>query len=181
MGFTKFYLLIWPWFLNCCFCLSMDLTLVLLTSVSHNHIKSDKAASRKRLKPLPIIVVALLESIFNTVAGRSYSHQSQTSTTTPSQSSSGFLTHSRWKSQLSPLLAMSYTICTLLWSCHSPIFILIHSPVAELPLLEHARNTSISGALTCYFLCFFPESFSLISVKSLFKCSLNNAFSDHLT
>lgn len=159
----------------------MDLTLVLLTSASHIHINSDKAASGKRSKPLPRIVVALLQSIFNTVARRSYSHPSQTSTTTPSQSSRAFLPHSRWKSQLSPLLAMSYTVCTLLWSYHSPIFILIHSPVAELPLLQHARNTSISGPLTCYFLCFSPESVSLISVKSLFKCSLTEAFSDHLT
>lgn len=135
----------------------MYLTLVLLTSASHNHINSDKAASGKRSKPLPRIVVALLQSIFNTVARRSYSHPSQTSTTTPSQSSSGFLPHSRWKSQLSPLLAMSYTVCTLLWFYNSPILILIHSPVAELPLLQHACNTFISGPLTCYFLCFSPE------------------------
>lgn len=66
MGFSEFYLLIWAWFLNCCFSLSMDLTLVLLISATHNQINSDKAASGKRSKPLPIIVVALLQSIFNT-------------------------------------------------------------------------------------------------------------------
>ena len=66
MGFSDFYLLIRAWFLKCCFSLSTDLTLVLLISATHNQINSAKAASGKRSKPLPIIVVALLQSIFNT-------------------------------------------------------------------------------------------------------------------
>lgn len=44
----------------------MDLTFVLPISATHNQINSDKAASAKRSKPLPIIAVALLQSIFNT-------------------------------------------------------------------------------------------------------------------
>lgn len=66
----------------------VDLTPVLLTSAPHNQLNSDKAASAKRSKPLPIIVAALLQSIFNTVAGRSSSHRSRRSTTAPCSQSS---------------------------------------------------------------------------------------------
>jgi len=70
----------------------MDVILLVLSSAPHNQMNSDKAASGRRSKPLPIIAVALLWSNLNTVAKISCLHQSQTSTTTLcSQFSSGFL------------------------------------------------------------------------------------------
>lgn len=88
----------------------MDLILIVLTSAPHNQINSDKAASGKSSKPVPIIVVALLWSIFNTVVKRSCLHQSQTSTPTLcSQFSSGFLPHTLNNSQVASYLILLLT------------------------------------------------------------------------
>lgn len=77
----------------------MALTVVFLNSAPYNQISIDKAASGKRSKSLLIIVVALLQSIFNTVARRSCSHQYRPAPPPPHNPPvASYLTHSESQS-----------------------------------------------------------------------------------